>query len=68
MRVCETLQSTTNLLSIALDGNSKAAHLLASAVHESVDIPPRPTEIDQLRNIEFDAAKFGVWIDPIGKS
>ena len=68
MRVCETLQSTANLLSIALDGNSEAAHLLASAVHDSVDIPSRPTEIDRLRNTEFDPAKYGMWIDPIGKT
>ena len=66
MEVCDTEQATAELLTVAMDDNPRAAQLLAHAVHQPLHIPP-PAEIDQLRQLPFDVAKHGVWIDPIGK-
>lgn len=48
-----------------LDGNDKAASLLARVVHEDVLIQPNG-DVNQLDSIELPEKDIGVWIDPIG--
>ena len=49
-----------------LDGNQQAAELLASVVHETVNVDPGPS-LKQLQDLDIDVGDIGVWIDPIGE-
>lgn len=51
-----------------MDGDSRAAHILATEVHRDISMEnvnigsvALPTDID------IDLTKLGIWIDPIGK-
>lgn len=47
-----------------LDGNDKAASLLARVVHEEVTVKSS-NDVNQLDTTELDEKDIGIWIDPI---
>ena len=47
-----------------LDGNSKAASLLANVVHQEITMAT-PSDLDAVE-AEVDMNNVGIWIDPIG--
>ncbi|XP_069111278.1 inositol polyphosphate 1-phosphatase-like [Argopecten irradians] len=59
-----TKQQTTDLLSKVLDGNERAADLLAREAHESVAVTVG-IEPEKLGCLEVNVEDIGVWIDPI---
>jgi hypothetical protein len=61
----ETCDQTSQLLLKVLDGNNKAANLLANAVHSS-DACHSTVLINDNINIEINLNTIGIWIDPIG--
>lgn len=51
-----------------LDGDRKAAHILARAVHEELPLPSlSPEQCLEMEGVWLDASQLGVWIDPIGR-
>uniref|UniRef100_UPI00398EED81 inositol polyphosphate 1-phosphatase n=1 Tax=Pristiophorus japonicus TaxID=55135 RepID=UPI00398EED81 len=62
VKVCKTEQGTAELLSKVLDGNLKAAGLLAKCIHEDVHIDD-PDLQKQTTDIPIDT--LGIWVDPI---
>ncbi|XP_002733886.1 inositol polyphosphate 1-phosphatase-like [Saccoglossus kowalevskii] len=58
-----TKEETSTLLSIALDGNTAAADILASVIHE--DIQHVEDEKVQSCNLDIEVSSLAVWIDPI---
>jgi len=66
VQVKDKVDSTAKLLEKVLDGNEKAAKLLAEQVHSSVTLSNTVTS--QLpANLIDSFAEVGVWIDPIGR-
>lgn len=63
VEVKPTVEETTELLAKVLDGNMGAARLLATAVHQNVEVEMD----DNLRTLKSDTAigNLGIWIDPI---
>ena len=71
VRVCDTQEDTSKLLSKVLDGRQGAADILAKLVHS--DISPDDVKIEEgLSKVPDDedisVDDFGIWIDPIGKT
>ena len=69
VRVCDTQEDTSKLLSKVLDGRQGAADILAKLVHS--DISPEDVKIEEgLSKVPDDedisVDDFGIWIDPIG--
>ena len=69
VRVCDTQEDTSKLLSKVLDGRQGAADILAKLVHS--DISPDDVKIEEgLSKVPDDedisVDDFGIWIDPIG--
>lgn len=67
VEVQPTEKATSELLMKVLDGNSKAATLLANAVHSPVTLTTSVEE-DIARipgELELNASNCGIWIDPI---
>ncbi|XP_041120094.1 inositol polyphosphate 1-phosphatase-like isoform X2 [Polyodon spathula] len=60
VKVCETEQETAKLLSKVLDGNMKAAEVLARSAHQNIVIPDLNTG-----RIDIPQDRLGVWVDPI---
>merc|ERR1711976_376377 len=68
VRVCDTQEDTSKLLSKVLDGRQGAADILAKLVHS--DISPDDVKIEEgLSKVPDDedisVDDFGIWIDPI---
>lgn len=61
--VKETEEETAALLAKVLDGNMRAAGLLASCVHNNVTIS-FDLDVDEV-NVELPLSDMGIWIDPI---
>lgn len=61
----ETCDQTSQLLLKVLDGNNKAANLLANVVHSS-DACHSTVSINDNMDIEINLNTIGIWIDPIG--
>ncbi|XP_033762742.1 inositol polyphosphate 1-phosphatase-like [Pecten maximus] len=59
-----TKQHTTDLLNKVLDGNKRAADLLAREAHESVAVDVG-SGLEKLVGLEVNVEDIGVWIDPI---
>ncbi|XP_060065105.1 inositol polyphosphate 1-phosphatase-like [Ylistrum balloti] len=64
VEIQSTKQQTTDLLSQVLDGNVRAAELLAREAHESV-VVDTGNGLEKLVGLEEDVEDLGVWIDPI---
>ncbi|XP_048474960.1 inositol polyphosphate 1-phosphatase-like [Rhincodon typus] len=62
VKVCKTEQETAELLGKVLDGNLKAAGLLAKCIHESVCIDD--PDLQKL-TIDIPIDAIGIWVDPI---
>ncbi|XP_051865640.1 inositol polyphosphate 1-phosphatase [Pristis pectinata] len=62
VKVCKTEQATAELISKVLDGNLKAAGLLAKCIHEDVHIDG--PDLEKL-NIDIPMDTIGIWVDPI---
>ncbi|XP_059812336.1 inositol polyphosphate 1-phosphatase [Hypanus sabinus] len=62
VKVCKTEQETAELISKVLDGNLKAANLLAKCIHEDVHIDG--PVLGKL-NIDIPMDTIGIWVDPI---
>ncbi|XP_078057308.1 inositol polyphosphate 1-phosphatase [Mustelus asterias] len=62
VKVCKTEQGTAELLSKVLEGNLKAAGLLAKCIHEDVHI-----DVPDLQKLTIDIPTdtLGIWVDPI---
>lgn len=56
---------TSCLLEKVLNGDTKAANLLAVEVHKDIEIETITSNIPEL-DFEIDLEILGVWIDPIG--
>ena len=69
VRVCDTQNDTSKLLSKVLDGRQSAADILAKLVHS--DISPTDDIEESLKKVpdedDFNIDDYGIWIDPIGK-
>lgn len=68
VKIEKTSEGTSNLLLKVLDGNYKAANLLANVVHSSgtVNFDEYLTKfIDENISIELNLNDIGIWIDPI---
>ncbi|XP_071962005.1 inositol polyphosphate 1-phosphatase-like [Antedon mediterranea] len=63
VEIQQTQQDTCQLLTKVLDGNSKAAFLLANTIHQDVHVTP-PCELADIQ-CELDVNSIGIWIDPI---
>ncbi|XP_038642450.1 inositol polyphosphate 1-phosphatase isoform X1 [Scyliorhinus canicula] len=62
VKVCKTEQETAELLSKVLEGNLKAAGLLAKCIHEDVHIDDPAL---QKLTIDIPVDTIGIWVDPI---
>lgn len=66
VKIEDTPELTTELLSQVLDGNMDAAKLLAEEVHKEIQLDERETSLLPHELID-SYASVGVWIDPIGR-
>ena len=66
VKIEDTPEQTTELLSQVLDGNMDAAKLLAEEVHRDIQLDERETSLLPHDLID-SCANIGIWIDPIGK-
>ncbi|XP_069762476.1 inositol polyphosphate 1-phosphatase isoform X2 [Narcine bancroftii] len=62
VKICQTEQATAELISEVLDGNLKAAGLLAKCIHEDVHIDS--PDLGKV-NIDIPMDSIGIWVDPI---
>ena len=60
------MNETANLLEIVLNGDTKAACLLAAEVHREISLDDINTSTPQLSDLQIETSNVGVWIDPIG--
>lgn len=62
----ESKSNTALLLKEVLNGDTKAAHLMAETIHDAVSIDDVPVQIlpDDGPNLDFK--ELALWIDPIG--
>jgi hypothetical protein len=71
VRVCDTQEETSKLLSKVLNGRQGAADILAKLVHSEVspDDDKSDSKLDLVPDNEenFNVDDLGIWIDPIGK-
>ncbi len=69
VRVCSSIEETSQLLSRVLDGRQSAADLLAKEVHSENSYYGVGHElIDQVPEDQFNVDNLGIWIDPIGET
>ena len=68
VRVCSSIEETSQLLSRVLDGRPSAADLLAKEVHSSHSYHGIGHELlEQVPEDLFNVDNLGIWIDPIGE-
>lgn len=65
MDIKEDHQETADLLENVLNGDKKAASLLAEEVHRIIEIEEVNTKIPE-EKCRLEVEKIGIWIDPIG--
>lgn len=63
----ENKSNTISLLEKILNGDAKAARLMADTIYDTVSIDDVPVQIlpDDGPNLDFE--ELALWIDPIGK-
>ena len=68
VRVCSSIEETSQLLSRVLDGRQSAADLLAKEVHSEHSYHGIGHELlEQVPEDLFNVDNLGIWIDPIGE-
>lgn len=68
MEVQEDIAATFRHLVSVIDGNEKAAQLLADIIHAEISLETNEAQIlrDKL-DFELPLNELAIWIDPIGK-
>uniref|UniRef100_A0A1I8IJQ6 G_PROTEIN_RECEP_F1_2 domain-containing protein n=1 Tax=Macrostomum lignano TaxID=282301 RepID=A0A1I8IJQ6_9PLAT len=64
LEIKDNKKKTTSTLMKILDGNERAAGVLANLVHEEMNLP-RPAELQAFEQLQLDKKAIGVWVDPI---
>lgn len=68
VEIQEDVEGTANLLKKVLNGDEKAAKLLATEVHKDISIDDVNASNDNIPEaFELDCTNLAIWIDPIGK-
>jgi len=67
VRVQSDVQATSDLLEKVLDGNTKAAQLLAQAVHSPISEVSEAARknVAAIPDLDLETSQCGIWIDPI---
>lgn len=67
VRVCSTMEETTQLLTKVMGNDVVAAQLLAAEVHKDIQFSDVPNTLEIPINLDINMDDLGIWIDPIGK-